>query len=123
MKATAIVLAKIDDQRFHRAMMSLRQGVYQVKIAFRGENEVRGFVQCVNGQVYGCTIREEDAFCSCPDALYRGYICKHLAILALCEIRDVVSRPSTPAVHAALRPGEEMLSTDIADSASRGQHA
>lgn len=95
MKATATVLAKIDDQRFHRALTGLRQGAYQVKIAFRGDNEVRGFVQCITGQVYGCTISAESAFCSCPDALYRGYICKHLAILALSEIRDAASRPLT----------------------------
>jgi hypothetical protein len=99
MKATATVLAKIDDQRFQRAMIGLRQGAYHVKIAFRGEDEVRGFVQCVTGQVYGCTISNANAFCSCPDALYRGHICKHIAILALSEIRDAVSHPSTPPAH------------------------
>ncbi len=109
MKATATVLAKIDAQRFHRAMIGLRQGAYQVKIAFRGEDEVRGFVQCINGQMYGCTIREDGAFCSCPDALYRGHICKHIAILALSEIRDMASRPSTP---PALEYTEEKMLTE-----------
>lgn len=99
MTAITTVLAKIDDHRFHRALLGLRQGAYQVKIAFRGEDEIRGFVQCINGQVYGCTISADSAFCSCPDALYRGNICKHIAILALSEIRDAVSRPFMPPAH------------------------
>jgi hypothetical protein len=88
MKATATVLAKVEDTRFHRAVDGTRSGTYQVKITLRNEDEVRGFVKIPNGAEYGCSITPAGAFCSCPDALYRGIICKHAVVLALYDIRN-----------------------------------
>jgi hypothetical protein len=88
MKATATVLAKVEDTRFHRAIDGTRSGTYQVKITLRNEDEVRGLVKIPNGAEYGCSITPAGAFCSCPDALYRGIICKHAVVLALYDIRN-----------------------------------
>jgi predicted nucleic acid-binding Zn finger protein len=41
-----------------------------------------------NAKEYGCTITAAGAFCSCPDALYRGSTCKHAVVLALYMIRN-----------------------------------
>jgi uncharacterized Zn finger protein len=41
-----------------------------------------------NDKEYGCTVTAAGAFCSCPDALYRGGICKHAVVLALYVVRN-----------------------------------
>ena len=92
MRATATVLAKVEDQRFHKAVEGMRNGAYHMTITLRGEEEVRGFVKKGNDKEYGCTITEAGAFCSCPDALYRGTICKHAVALALHVIRTPETR-------------------------------
>jgi hypothetical protein len=91
MKATAAVLSKVEEARFHKAVEGMRSGVYDVTITLRSEEEVRGFVKTIWGTVYGCTLTTAGAFCSCPDALYRGNICKHAVMLALSAIRNPVS--------------------------------
>jgi len=108
MKATATVLSKVEDARFHKAVEGMRSGAYTVTITLRGEEEIRGFVRTIWGKVYGCTLTTTGAFCSCPDALYRGNICKHAVILALSAIRNPVSlrfptepEPSLTVGHAA----------------------
>jgi len=87
MRATATVLARVEDQKFHKAVEGIRNGAYQMKITRRTQQEVRGFVKKGDGKEYGCTITEAGAWCSCPDALYRGGICKHAVALALDVIR------------------------------------
>jgi hypothetical protein len=94
MKATATVLAKVEETRFHRAVDGTRRGTYQVKITLRNEDEVRGLVKIPNGAEYGCSITPAGAFCSCPDALYRGIICKHAVVLALYVIRNPMRDPA-----------------------------
>jgi SWIM zinc finger len=94
MKATATVLAKVEDTRFHRAIDGTRSGTYQVKITLRNEDEVRGLVKIPNGAEYGCSITPAGAFCSCPDALYRGIICKHAVVLALYVVRHPARDPA-----------------------------
>ncbi len=88
MRATATVLAQVEDQKFHKAVEGIRNGVYQMTITRRTQEEVRGFVKKNEGKEYGCTITEAGAWCSCPDALYRGGICKHQTALALHVIRQ-----------------------------------
>lgn len=87
MRATATVLARVEDQKFHKAVEGIRNGVYQMTITRRTQEEVRGFVKKNEGKEYGCTITEAGAWCSCPDALYRGGICKHAVVLALDVLR------------------------------------
>jgi hypothetical protein len=49
---------------------------------------------------YGVTLTEANAFCSCPDALYRGSICKHVTTLALAVLRgEVKGVKSTRTIH------------------------
>ena len=88
MRATAAILAKVEDKRFQRAVEGLRNGDYHVSLTLRSDAEVRGVVTGDDDKVYGCTITEAGAFCSCPDALYRGSVCKHAVALALYEIRN-----------------------------------
>jgi uncharacterized Zn finger protein len=88
MKATATILARVEDQRLSKAAEGIRNGTYRTTITLQTEEEVRGLVKKGNDKEYGCTITEAGAFCSCPDALYRGSICKHAVALALCVIRN-----------------------------------
>lgn len=87
MNVTATVLAKVEDARFQKAVEGIRNGTYHVSITLRSEEEIRGFVRSFAGKTYGCTITQAGAFCSCPDALYRGNICKHAVVLALYDVR------------------------------------
>ncbi len=97
MKATAVVLARVEDKRFAKAVEGIRTGVYQVTVTLHNATEVRGFITSEGGRVYGCTITEAGPFCSCPDALYRGCVCKHAVALALYAIRHPQPALSLPA--------------------------
>jgi uncharacterized Zn finger protein len=88
MRATATVLARVEDQRLAKAAEGIRNGTYRTTITLQTEEEVRGVVKKGNDKEYGCTLTAAGAFCSCPDALYRGSICKHAVALALCVIRN-----------------------------------
>jgi hypothetical protein len=88
MRATATILARVEDQRLSKAAEGIRDGTYRAKITLQTEEEVRGFVKKGNDKEYGCTITPAGAYCSCPDALYRGSICKHAVTLALYAIRN-----------------------------------
>jgi len=92
MRATATVLARVEDKRFHKGVEGVRNGAYHMTITLRTKEEVRGFVKKGDDKEYGCTITEAGAFCSCPDALYRGSICKHAVALALDAIRTPETR-------------------------------
>ena len=83
MRATATILARVEDQRLSKAAEGIRNGTYRTTITLQTEEEVRGFVKKGNDKEYGCTITTAGAYCSCPDALYRGSICKHAVTLAL----------------------------------------
>lgn len=95
MKATATVLARVEDKRFHKAVEGVRNGAYHVTVTLRTEEEARGFVRNDNDKEYGCTITAAGAFCSCPDALYRGGICKHSVALALQVVRTPKAQVQT----------------------------
>ena len=86
MRATAIILAAINETRLHKVVDEMRSGAYQITIDFRSDMEVRGRVQHLDGKEYDCTITPASTFCSCPDALYRRRICKHAILLALYEL-------------------------------------
>jgi hypothetical protein len=92
MKATATVLNKVESARFQKALEGIREGRYHAKLTFRSDEEVRGLVHTAGGNAYGCTLTPDGAFCSCPDALYRGIICKHAVILAVAALRETAPR-------------------------------
>lgn len=94
MRATATVLARVEDQRFSKAAEGIRKGMYQTTITLQTTEEVRGLVKKSDAKEYGCTITAAGAFCSCPDALYRGTICKHAVALALSVIRNPLRDPA-----------------------------
>src|SRR5262245_40352984 len=96
MKATATVLNKVEGARFQKALEGIREGRYHGKVTFRTDEEVRGLVYTLNGNAYGCTLTPGGAFCSCPDALYRGTICKHAVILAVVALREMPPRVTEP---------------------------
>ena len=89
MKATATVFAKAQDARFHKAIEGVRKGNYHVALTLRGDEEIRGLVKTAEGKAYGCTLTPSGSFCSCPDALYRGAICKHAVVLAIVALREL----------------------------------
>jgi hypothetical protein len=104
MRATATVLARVEDHRLTKAAEGIRNGTYRTTITLQTEEEVRGLVKKGNDKEYGCTITAAGAFCSCPDALYRGSICKHAVVLALCVIRNPLHDPTD---QARTQPEEE----------------
>jgi uncharacterized Zn finger protein len=97
MRATATVFARVEDQRFSKAAEGIRNGTYRTTVTLQAEEEVRGLVKKGHDKEYGCTITAAGAFCSCPDALYRGSICKHAVVLALCVIRNPRRDPADQA--------------------------
>lgn len=97
MRATATVLARVEEQRLSKAAEGIRNGMYRTTITLQTEDEVRGLVKKGDEKEYGCTITAAGAFCSCLDALYRGSICKHAVVLALCVIRNSLRDPADQA--------------------------
>lgn len=93
LRATATVLARVEDQRFAKAAAGIRKGTYRTTVTLPTEEEVRGFVKNGNSKDYGCTITAAGAFCSCPDALHCGSICKHAVALALYVVRNPLRDP------------------------------
>jgi predicted nucleic acid-binding Zn finger protein len=81
------LLQQVDGQRLLKATEGLVTGSYMVTLAGRSEQEVRGFVANGDGKEYGVVLSDAQAFCSCPDAIYRKSLCKHAVILALHIIR------------------------------------
>ena len=58
------------------------------------------------GKEYGVTLTEAGVFCSCPDALYRGSVCKHATTLALAVLRgEVKEAKSTRTIHLVSQEG------------------
>src|SRR5947209_1807294 len=75
------ILAKVDGQRWAKAVDGLASGTYTVTLTRREAGYVAGYVK--NGTEYAVTLAEGRATCSCRDAMYRHTTCKHQAILAL----------------------------------------
>jgi len=113
MRATATVFGRVEDRRFSKAAEGIRNGTYRTTITLQTEEEVRGFVKKGNDKEYGCTLTAAGAFCSCPDALYRGSICKHAVALALYVIRN-------PLHDSADKPGYSRRSNGLTTSSLWG---
>ena len=61
MRATAMILARVEDQRLSKAAEGIRNGTYRAKITLQTEEEVRGFVKKGDDKEYGCTITTYNA--------------------------------------------------------------
>ena len=67
---------------------------------------IRALVKNGEGNEYGVTLTGAGVFCSCPDALYRGSICKHATTLALAILRgEIKGAKSTRTIHLTLQEG------------------
>lgn len=82
------ILAAVEAGRLQKAVDGLVKGAYAITLASQTEEEIRGFVANGDGKQYGVVLSEGQAFCSCPDAMYRKGICKHAVALALYTIRN-----------------------------------
>ena len=90
------ILAKVEAGRLQQAVEGLVSGAYAVTVTDQGETELRGFVANGDGKEYGVVLTQEQAFCSCRDAMYRKGICKHAVGLVLYTIRTPqASEPQT----------------------------
>jgi hypothetical protein len=81
------VLQHVTTDRLQRAVNALADGSLTVALTQQTEAEIRGFVTNGDGPEYGVVLNEEQAFCSCKDAMYRKVTRKHAVVLALSVIR------------------------------------
>jgi len=84
---TTTILATVEPGRLQKAVNSFVTGAYTITPTAQTETEVRGYVKNGDGHQYGVVLTEGQAFCSCPDAMYRKAVCKHAVALALHVIR------------------------------------
>jgi hypothetical protein len=63
--------------RHNKAVQGLKDGSLTVTPTRQTEAEIRALVKNGDGHHYGVILTEHGAFCSCPDSLYRGVVCKH----------------------------------------------
>ncbi len=81
------VLQHVTMERLRKAVNALADASVAVTLTRQTEAEIRALVKNGTGKEYGVTLTEAGAFCSCPDALYRGVTCKHATALALVILR------------------------------------
>ena len=100
------VLQQVSIDRLQRAVTALADGSLTMTLTRQTEAEIRALVKNNEGKEYGVTLTEAGVFCSCPDALYRGSICKHATTLALAILRgEIKEAKSTRTIHLALQEG------------------
>ena len=93
-----VVLQHVSTDRLQRAVNALAEGSMTVTLTRQTEAEIRALVQNGEGKEYGCTLTKAGAFCSCPDALYRGVTCKHASAAALSVLRAPQTQEHAAAV-------------------------
>src|SRR3954463_9037944 len=85
-------LREVSPDRHNRAVRGLRDGTLTVTLTIQSETEIRGFVTNGDGNRYGVCLTEHGAFCSCPDAMHRGLVCKHaVALCVRCLQQSAIS--------------------------------
>src|SRR5215471_15850737 len=100
------VLQQVSTDRLQRAVTALADGSFTMTLTRQTETEIRALVKNSEGKEYGVTLTEATVFCSCPDALYRGSVCKHATTLALAVLRgEIKEAKSTRTIHLGTREG------------------
>ena len=89
-------LQHVFTDRLGRAVEALAAGTMTVTLTRQTDMEIRALVKNGTGKEYGVTLTETGAFCSCPDALYRGVTCKHATVLALPVLRTPQGQAEHP---------------------------
>jgi predicted nucleic acid-binding Zn finger protein len=87
------VLQHVSIDRLQKAVTTLAEDSVTITLTRQTETEIRALVQNGTGKEYGVTLTDAGAFCSCPDALYRGVTCKHATLLALSALRTPQAKP------------------------------
>jgi uncharacterized Zn finger protein len=104
MTVTTTILKKVEAQRLQKAVEGLMSGTYRIILTGQTEEEIRGFVANGDGKEYGVVLSEGHAFCPCPDAMYRGAVCKHAVALALYVIRTPKVQTEAEEENEKLKP-------------------
>jgi|SoiMethySBSTD1v2_1073268.scaffolds.fasta_scaffold31450_5 uncharacterized Zn finger protein len=91
------VLQHVTIERLQKAIHALGENSLTLTVTRQTEVEIRASVKNGEGKEYGVTLTEVNTFCSCPDALYRGVICKHATVLALTILRTPCIQEEQPA--------------------------
>jgi predicted nucleic acid-binding Zn finger protein len=100
------VLQQVSTDRLQRAVTALTDDSLTMTLTRQTETEIRALVKNGETKEYGVTLTEAGVFCSCPDALYRGSICKHATTLALAVLRgEVKEAQSTRTIHLVSQEG------------------
>ena len=94
------VLQQVSTDRLQRAVTALADGSLSMRLTRQTEAEIRALVKNGEAKEYGVTLTEAAVFCSCPDALYRGSVCKHATVLALTVLRTPCLQEEQPAESA-----------------------
>jgi predicted nucleic acid-binding Zn finger protein len=89
------VLATVESQRLLKAVEGLVSGALAITLTHADEAEIRGFCRNGDGREYGVVLAGVRTFCSCPDHMHRGVICKHQVALCLYAIRNPKTAIST----------------------------
>src|SRR5215471_13083078 len=106
------VLQQVATDRLQRAVTALADGSLTMTLTRQTEAEIRALVKNGEGKEYGVTLTEAQVFCSCPDALYRGSVCKHATTLALTVLRgEVKEKKSTRTIHLVSQEGVALCGT------------
>src|SRR5215471_5052987 len=100
------VLQQVATDRLQRAVTALADGSLTMTLTRQTETEIRALVKNGEGKEYGVALTEAKVFCSCPDALYRGSVCKHATTLALAVLRgEIKEAKSTRTIHLGTQEG------------------
>jgi hypothetical protein len=100
------VLQRVSTDRLQKAVNALVEGSMTITLTRQTETEIRALVQTHAGQQYGMALTGAGVFCSCPDSLYRGSVCKHATTLALAVLRgEIKEAKNTRTIHLAMQEG------------------
>jgi predicted nucleic acid-binding Zn finger protein len=100
------VLQHVTVERLQKAVTALAEGSLSMTLTRQTQNEIRALVKNGEGKEYGVALTEAQVFCSCPDALYRGSVCKHATTLALAVLRGEIKETKSPrTIHLAMQEG------------------
>lgn len=95
-------LKEATPERHKLAVQGLHDGSLTVTLTRQTDAEICALVKNGDGREYGGTLTEHGAFCSCPDALYRGGVCKHS--IAACVF--YLQQPQTTEDHLMWNDGQ-----------------
>ena len=77
-------LTTVDSDRLQRAKDGLATGAYTITVTRQDDRSLSAYITNGDHKTYAVTLMDGQAFCSCPDMMYRGETaCKHAIAVAL----------------------------------------